>query len=56
MAAKQFGQKNGRSDKRKQRQQEANLGQDEAHREKEKETELSHMGEMSDQSDPDRKD
>jgi hypothetical protein len=56
MAGKQFGQKEGRSGKQKQRQQEANLGQREAHQEKEKESELSQMGEMSDQSDPRRKD
>jgi hypothetical protein len=56
MAGKQFGQKDGRSGKQKQKQQEANLGQQEARQEKEKESELSQMGETSDQSNPSRKD
>jgi hypothetical protein len=33
------------------KKQEANLGQVEAHREKEKEADLAHMGEMTDRSD-----
>jgi hypothetical protein len=45
MPGKQFGQKDKRSDK--QQQQEANLGQKEARREKDKEAKLSRMGEMS---------
>ena len=45
MAGKQFGQKNKRSGK--QQQQEGNLGQKEARREKDKEAELSRMGQMS---------
>jgi hypothetical protein len=45
MAGKQFRQKDKRSGK--QQQQEANLGQKEARREKDKEAELSRMGEMS---------
>jgi hypothetical protein len=45
MAGKQFGQKDKRSGK--QQQQEANLGQKEARREKDKEAKLSRMGEMS---------
>jgi hypothetical protein len=45
MAGKQFGQKDKRSGK--QQQQEGNLGQKEARREKVKEAELSRMGEMS---------
>jgi len=44
MAAKQFGQKD-KSGKHK--EQEANLGQKEAGQEKEKESELSSMGEKS---------
>jgi hypothetical protein len=44
MAGKQFRQKDKRSGKQ---QQEANLGQKEARREKDKEAELSRMGEMS---------
>jgi hypothetical protein len=43
MATKQLGQKDKRSGK--QQQQEANLGQKEARREKHKEAELSRMGE-----------
>jgi len=43
MAGKQLGQKDKRSGK--QQQQEANLGQKEARREKDKEAELSRMGE-----------
>jgi hypothetical protein len=43
MAGKQLGQKDKRSGK--QQQQEANLGQKEARREKHKEAELSRMGE-----------
>jgi hypothetical protein len=45
MAGKQFGQKDKRSGK--QQQQEANLGQKEARRQKDKEAKLSRMGEMS---------
>jgi hypothetical protein len=45
MAGKQFGQKNKRSGK--QQQQEGNLGQKEVRREKDKEAELSRMGQMS---------
>ena len=45
MAGKQFEQKDKRSGK--QQQQEGNLGQKEARREKEKEAKLSRMGEMS---------
>jgi len=45
MAGKQLGEKDKRSGK--QQQQEANLGQKEARREKDKEAELSRMGEMS---------
>jgi hypothetical protein len=45
MAGKQFGQKDKRSGK--QQQQEANLGQKQARREKDKEAKLSRMGEMS---------
>jgi len=45
MAGKQMGQ-NDRSGKRQQ-QQEANLGQKEARQDKKKESELSHMGEMT---------
>jgi hypothetical protein len=44
MAAKQFGQKDKSG---KHEQQEANLGQKEAGQEKEKESELSSMGEKS---------
>jgi hypothetical protein len=44
MAGKQFRQKDKPSGKQ---QQEANLGQKEARREKDKEAELSRMGEMS---------
>jgi hypothetical protein len=44
MAGKQFGQKDKRSGKQ---QQEGNLGQKEARREKEKEAKLSRMGEIS---------
>ena len=44
MAGKQFGQKDKRSGKQ---QQEGNLGQNEARREKEKEAKLSRMGEIS---------
>jgi hypothetical protein len=45
MAGKQFEQKDKRSGK--QQQQEGNLGQKEARREKDKELERSRMGEMS---------
>ena len=45
MAGKQFGQKDKRSGK--QQEQEGNLDQKEARREKEKEAKLSRMGEMS---------
>jgi hypothetical protein len=61
MAGKQFGQKDERSSKQqqqgqkdersgKQQQQEANLGQNEARQEKKKESDLSHMGDMSRQT------
>jgi hypothetical protein len=51
MAAKQKGQKDKQSGKQK--QQEANLGQKEAGQEKEKQSKLSSMGEMSRASSPD---
>jgi hypothetical protein len=54
MTAKQFGQKDKHPEK--QQQQEGNLGQREARLEKEKQSELSHMGETSRESDAKRKD
>ena len=54
MTGKQQGQKKKHSEVQK--QQEGNLGQQEARLEKEKESELSKMGEMSRDSDSDRKD
>jgi hypothetical protein len=45
MAGKQLGQKDKRAGK--QQQQEANLGQKEARQEKDKEAELTRMGETS---------
>ena len=54
MAGKQMGQKH--ANKEKQQQQGGNLGQREARQEKEKETELSRMGETSEQSESGRKD
>jgi hypothetical protein len=50
MAGKQFDQKDKQSGASK--QQEANLGQKEARQQKEKEAELSQMGERSRESDP----
>ena len=50
MAAKQKGQKDKQSGKQK--HQEANLGQKEAGQEKEKQSALSSMGEMSRASSP----
>jgi len=47
MAGKQFGQAHDRSGNKKQDQQKGNLGQKEARQEREKEHDLSHMGEMS---------
>jgi hypothetical protein len=54
MTGKQRGQKKKHSDVQK--QEEGNLGQQEARLEKEKESELPKMGEMSRESDSDRKD
>jgi hypothetical protein len=53
MTAKQFGQKDKHPEK--QQQQEGNLGQREARLEKEKQSELSHMGEAADESEAKRK-
>jgi hypothetical protein len=54
MAGKQMGQKHERSGKEKQQQQ-GNFGQDEARKQQQKESELSHMGEMSREGERDDK-
>jgi hypothetical protein len=46
MAGKQMGQKHEQSGKQKQDKQ-GNFGQDEARQQRDKESELSHMGEMT---------